>query len=89
MEAPSEKEAIRQASEMLAEWLGVDGKDVSRKKVPRSRAGDAVLEVGKHVFVIESKSSGAAATVSAAAEQVRAYAARVNKKAIPITLQSH
>ena len=70
---------------MLAEWLGVDGKDISRK-VPRSRAGDAVLEVGKHVFVVESKSSGAAAAVSQAAERVRAYAATVSKNAIPIVV---
>ena len=73
---------------MLVHWLGVgvDRKDVSREKVPRSRGGDAVLEVGKHVFVIEFKSSGAAAVVSDAAEQVRAYAARVGKNAIPLVV---
>ncbi len=86
MKVPSEKEAIRRASEMLAEWLGIDGKYLSREKARRSRPGDAILEVDKHVFVIESKSSGAAAAVSDAAEQVRAYAASVNKNAIPIVV---
>jgi len=70
---------------MLAEWLGVDGKATSQR-VPRSRAADVVLEVGKHVFVVESKSSGAAATVSDAAEQVRAHAATVSKNAIPLVV---
>ena len=86
MSAPLEKEAIRRASEMLAHWLGVNGKDVSRQKGPRSRDGDAVLEVGKQVFVVEWKSSGAAAVVSDAAEQVRAHAARVSKNAIPLVV---
>jgi len=70
---------------MLVEWLGVDGKDISRR-VPRSQAGDAVLGVGKHVFVVEFKRSGAAATVSDAAERVRAYAATVSKNAIPLVV---
>ena len=86
MSAPSEKEAIRQASEMLADWLGVDGEGVSRKKGPWSRDGDTVLEVGKHVFVVEWKSSGGAAVVSDAAERVRAQAARVSKNAIPLVV---
>ncbi|MHC4356226.1 MAG: type IV toxin-antitoxin system AbiEi family antitoxin [Planctomycetota bacterium] len=70
---------------MLADWLGVDGKGVSRQKGRRSRA-DAVLELGKHVFVVEWKSSGAAAVVSDAAERVRAHAARVSKSAIPLVV---
>ena len=69
---------------MLAQWLGVDGKDVSRQKAPPSGGSDAVLELEKHVFVVESKSSGAAAVVSDAAEHVRAHAARVSKNAIPL-----
>lgn len=71
---------------MLAHWLGVDTKDISPKKVPRSEAGDAVVDVGKHVFVIETKSSGAGAAVSHAAEQARASAASVSKKAVPIVV---
>jgi hypothetical protein len=85
MKAPSEREAIRQVSEMLAEWLGVDAKDISRRE-PQSQAADDVVEVGKHFFVVEIKSSGAAAAVSQAAEQVRDYAASVSKRAIPIVV---
>ncbi len=85
MSASSEKEAIRRATDMLADWLGVDGKNVSREKMLRSRA-DAVLEVGKHVFVFEWKSSGAAAVVADAAERVHAHAARVSKSAIPLVV---
>ena len=85
MSAPSDEEAIRQVSEMLADWLGVGGKGVSRQKAPRSRA-DAVLELGKHFFVVEWKSSCGAAVVSEAARQVRARAARVSKKAIPLVV---
>ncbi len=86
MSALSEKEALRRASEMLAQWLGVDVKGVSRQKGPRSRDSDAVLEVGKHVFVVEWKSSGAAAVVSDAAERVSAQAARVSKNVIPLVV---
>jgi|GEM_PF-4255405 len=85
MKAPSEKEAIRQACELIAEWLGVDAKDIS-SRVPQSRAADAILEVGKHVFVVESKSSGAAAIVSDAAERVCAHAATVSKNASRLSL---
>ena len=72
-------------TEMLAQWLRVDGKGVSRQKLSRSRA-DAVLELGKHVFVVEWKSSGGAAAVSEAAQQVHAHAARVGKSAIPLVV---
>jgi hypothetical protein len=85
MKAPSEKEAIRQVYEMLAEWLGVNAEDISRKE-PQSHAADVVVEAGKHVFVLEIKSSGAAAAVSQAAERVRDYAASVSKRAIPIVV---
>jgi hypothetical protein len=85
MSAPSEKEAIRRVTEMLADWLGVDGKGVARHERRRSRA-DAVLEVGKHVFVVEWKSSGGAAVVSEAAQQVHAHAARFGKSAIPLVV---
>jgi hypothetical protein len=71
---------------MLTDWLGVDGKGVSRQKGPRSRDGDAVLGLGKHVFVVEWKSSGAGAVVSEAAEQVRAHAAQVSKNSIPLVV---
>lgn len=72
-------------SEMLAEWLDIGAKDISRRE-PQSQAADAVVEVGKHFFVVEIKSSGAAAAVSQAAEQVRDYAASVSKRAIPIVV---
>ena len=69
---------------MLARWLGVEAtKDISRSKVPRSRSGEAVLTVGKHVFVVETKKSGAVAAVSDAAEKVRIRTAR-KKNAIPL-----
>ena len=86
MKTPSAKEAIQQATEMLAEWLGVEGKDVCRQKAMQSRGVYAVLEVGKRVFVIKWKSSGAAAVVSDAAERVRAHAVGVSKNAIPLVV---
>jgi hypothetical protein len=85
MKAPSEKEAIRLVSEMLAEWLGVDATDISRRE-PQSQAADVVVAAGKHVFVLEIKSSGTAAAVSQAAERVRDYAGSVSKRAIPIVV---
>jgi hypothetical protein len=85
MKAPSGKEAIRQVSEMLAEWLGVDAKDISGRE-PQPQAADAVVEVDKYVFVMEIKSSGAGAAVSEAAKRVRDYAASVSKRAIPIVV---
>ena len=70
---------------MLAEWLGVDAKDISRRE-PQPQAADAVVEVGKLFFVVEIKSSGAAAAVSQAAKRVRDYAASASKRAIPIVV---
>jgi hypothetical protein len=55
MRIPSEKQAVRRVSSLLADLLGVEGENVRPQKGSRSPGADAVIEVAKRVFAIEWK----------------------------------
>ncbi|MCK4415302.1 MAG: MarR family transcriptional regulator [Candidatus Eisenbacteria sp.] len=68
----------------LAELLATAGSEARIRQDPRASEADAVIELGGATFVVEWKSSGATAPVSAAVEQARRYASGMGRRAIPL-----
>jgi len=84
MRSPSERQAVRQVVRRLAEFLGAASSGARVRDDKRAPHADAVIEIGGLRFVVEWKSSGAAAPVSTAAQQVRQYASVMGRRAIPL-----
>jgi len=84
MRPPNEKQALQQVAERLAELMDFAASEAEIQR-PRGHARpDAVLDVGGRTFVVEWKSTGAAAPVALAAEQVRMFAESLGRGAIPL-----
>lgn len=83
MKPPSKQQALSQIVERLAELVDVDQSDVRSQCV---LSPDGKFRLGQYTFVAEWKSSGAAAPVTAAIEQVRADARDINSDVIPLVV---
>lgn len=71
----------------LAELLAVQASVVKVERQPstgRDGRADVIAQAGGFTFVVECKGKAEAASVAMAARQVRAYAERFKKKAIPV-----
>jgi len=88
MKLPSEQQVVRQAVDMLAALAEIPADradvEVGREPSREGQAVDALAHVGPYTFAIEVKSSGAAAPVSAAIEQLRRYADAAGPDVIPL-----
>lgn len=83
MSQPSEHQAIERAVERLAELLDLDPSEASVRQ-PSPEGPDAVVDLGGARFFIEWTSSGAAAPVAHAAEQLVGYAGGSGGRALPL-----
>jgi hypothetical protein len=70
--------------ERLAELLGLARADADIRPQAAGHRPDLVVALGGKTFVIEWKSSGAAAPVSMAAELVRSYAVELGGEVVPL-----
>lgn len=86
MRAPKEQQALRQVTARLGELLDVAPSEVHQRQDRRAPAADAVIEIAGTTFVVEYKSSGSTAPVSAAIEQVRRLASCAGPHAIPLVV---
>lgn len=84
MRAPNQKQTLQQVAERLAELLGAPASDARTRQHPRAPEADALIELAGATFIVAWKSSGAAAPVSAAVEQIRRHASAVGRRAIPL-----
>lgn len=88
MKLPSEQQAVNRALEILATLTEVPADhahiDTQREPSKADRGIDALAHVGSYTFAIEVKSSGAAAPVSAAIEQLRRYTDAAGPNVIPL-----
>ncbi len=84
MEVPSEQLALVLVAERLAELVNVVTEMVHLETDLRAPYADGVLKAGPFTFVVEWKSSGAAATVAQAIEKLRDYAAYINDEPIAL-----
>lgn len=82
MKPPPEELALEQVVGRLAELL--DLAPAQRRPHPPETEVDAVVDLGPHTFAIEWKASGAAASVSIAAERVKHYTDAFDRRAIPL-----
>lgn len=70
----------------LGELLGEAPSEVRPRQDRRAPAADAVIEIAGTTFVVEYKSSGSTAPVSAAIEQVRRLASSIGSRAVPLVV---
>lgn len=84
MEPPTERQAVPQLQERLAELLELPRCEAKLRPQPETPHADAVIELGGFRFVVEWKGSGDVAVVSHAVEQARRYAAALGGSAIPL-----
>ncbi|MFO7654127.1 MAG: type IV toxin-antitoxin system AbiEi family antitoxin [Candidatus Krumholzibacteriia bacterium] len=70
----------------LGELLDVAPSQVHQRQDRQAPAADAVIEIAGTTFVVEYKSSGSTAPVSAAIEQVRRLASSAGPHAIPLVV---
>ena len=75
---------MRQVATRLAELLGEAGPDVRIRRDQRVPDADAIIELAGVTFIVDWKSSGATAPVSAAVERVRRNAPTMGRRAIPL-----
>jgi hypothetical protein len=76
---------VARIPELLARITGLgDGK--LEADYEHASGADVVLRSQSHVFVVELKKSTSAAAIAAAAPQVREYARRVSRSAVPIVV---
>lgn len=86
MRAPKEQQALRQVTARLGELLDVAPAEIRQRQHRRAPTADAVIEIAGATFVVEYKSSGSTAPVSAAIEQVRRLASSIGSDAIPLVV---
>ncbi len=77
---------MRQVTTRLAELLGVAPADINQRQDRRAPAADAVIEIAGTTFVVEYKSSGSTAPISAAIEQVLEQASAIGSRAVPLVV---
>lgn len=70
----------------LGELLDVAPAEIRQRQHRRAPTADAVIEIAGATFVVEYKSSGSTAPVSAAIEQVRRLASSIGSDAIPLVV---
>lgn len=84
MRAPTQHQALKRVTARLAELLDVALSGVRTYQDRQATAADAVIEIAGVTFVIEYKSAGFMAPISAAIEQVRMHASSMGPHAIPL-----
>jgi hypothetical protein len=77
---------MRQVAARLAELLDAKPTEVHQQQDRRAPVSDAVIEIAGTTFVVEYKSSGSTAPVSAAIEQVRKHASSSGPHTIPLVV---
>lgn len=81
MEIPSEHQAMKQVAARIAELANVDQSEIQL----RAHANvDHIVEAGPFTFVVDWKSSGAAAAVAASIEDLRHLAEEVGANIVPL-----
>ena len=86
MRTPDEQQALRQLAARLGELLDVAPPEVRQRQDRHSSTADAIIEIAGTTFVVEYKSSGATAPVSAAIEQVLEHATAIGPRAVPLVV---
>lgn len=86
MQTPKKQYALREATIRLAELLGVAPSEIRQRQDRRAPAADVVVEIAGNTFIVEYKSSGSTAPVSAAIERVRQFASSVGSGAVPLVV---
>jgi hypothetical protein len=86
MRVPNEKQALRQVIARLGELLDVAPSEVRQLQDHRASTADAVIEIGGTTFVVEYKSSGSTAPITAAIEQVLEHATAIGPPAVPLVV---
>jgi hypothetical protein len=84
MRAPNEQQALRQVTARLGELAGAAPSEVHQRQDRRAPTADAVVEIAGTMFVVEYRSSGSTAPISAAIEQVLAHATAIGPRAVPL-----
>ena len=84
MRAPNKPQALKRVAARLAELLEVAPSEVRPHQNLRAQAADAVVEIAGTTFVIEYKSLGFTAPISAAIEQVLEQASAMGQRAVPL-----
>ena len=84
MRVPNQQLALRQVAARLAEILDAAPSEIRTHLDQRIPKADAVIEIVGAKFVVEYKSSGSTAPISAAIEQVRRLASSAGPHAIPL-----
>jgi hypothetical protein len=82
----NERQAGQQVARSLGEMLAVPATGAALHVVPKDRALDGIVKVGKHVFAIDLKSAGDATHVRSAIDHLRAHVHRLPKGAIPLVV---
>ena len=86
MRTPKKQQALRQVTVRLGKLFGEAPSEVRPRQDRRAPGADTVIEIAGTTFVVEYKSSGSTAPVSAAIEKVRRLAASVGPRAIPLVV---
>ena len=85
MKPPTQRQAVQQVVERLAELLGVAPSEVEVRQDPVAAPdADAIVELAGFAFVVEWKGSGESAQVSMAAQRARDYASALGSHVIPV-----
>jgi len=84
MKVPSEKHAIPQMTEQLAELVNGDNYDIRLKAKNYATFADGVLHAGPYTFIVEWKGSGSIETVTRAIQQVLNHSRDFKGVAIPL-----
>lgn len=84
MRTPNKQQALRQVTVRLGELLGEAPSEVRQRQDRRDLAADNVIEIAGTTFVVEYKSSGSTAPISAAIEQVLEHATAIGPRAVPL-----
>ena len=82
----SDRQLVGRAPGILAKFLGLEADEVERQRPSGSSEADLVLAAAGHRFVLECKSTGAAAPVAGAAEHARRFASKLGKKVVPLVV---
>ena len=80
---PEHERLAAKVPDALAALLGVDRTDLAVRKEDPSGA-DLVIAGADRILVVEFKKTASAAIIAGAAKQVREYAKRVRKQAVPL-----
>lgn len=86
MRSPNIQQALRQVTVRLGELLGEAPSEVRPRQDRRAPGAATVIEIAGTTFVVEYKSSGSTAPVSAAIEKVLEHATAIGPSAVPLVV---